>query len=303
MPEAPAPEPALAAVGVVGGGTMGVGIAYVYAQAGRQVSLVEPDAARRTALREVLAKAAASGVARGKLTADEAAALQARVDVVTDVDALPEGLDLVVETIPEIPDLKHEILRRLSARAPRLLASNTSSISIDDLSRSVADPSRFLGMHFFNPVWSLHLVELVRGARTSPEALTLARSFAEATGKTTITSANVPGFATSRLDVLHAMEAIRMVEDEVASPEDIDKAMTVAFRHPVGPLRLCDIVGLDVRLDIGLHLSHALGDRFAPPQLLKDKVARGELGVKSGRGFYDWADARSFVSKGEGAAS
>lgn len=302
MPDVPPLDFTLTSVGVIGGGTMGVGIAYVYAQAGRRVSLVEPDAGRRTALLDVLAKAAASGVARGKLTASEADALQARIDVLDDVEALPNGLDLVVETIPEIPALKHEVLSRLSAKAPRLLASNTSSISIDDLAGSASDPSRFLGMHFFNPVWSLPLVELVRGRKTSEEALALARTFAEAIGKVTITSNDVPGFATSRLDVLSAMEAIRMVEDGVASAEDIDTAMVTAFRHPVGPLRLSDIVGLDVRLDIGLHLAQALGERFAPPQLLKDKVSRGELGVKSGRGFYDWAETRAFVSKAEGVA-
>jgi len=141
------------------------------------------------------------------------------------------------------------------------------------------------------------MVELIRGERTSEETLATTRGFAESTGKTTIVSRDVPGFATSRLDVLAAMEAIRMLEDGVASAEDIDKGMVVAFRHPVGPLKLCDIVGLDVRLDIGLHLSGALGERFSPPQLLRDKVARGELGVKSGRGFYDWADTRYFVSK------
>ena len=288
-------------VGVVGGGTMGVGIAYVYAAIGCRVSLVEPDLARQRALREVLARAAASGVARGKLTPAEAAALPARIGVLTAPSELPAGLDLVVETVPEIPALKHGVLAEIARRTPRLLATNTSSISIDALARSSGDPSRFLGMHFFNPVWSLPMVELVRGAATSPEALDLARRCAEALGKTTIVSGDVPGFATSRLDVLSAMEAIRMLEDGVASAADIDTAMVTAFRHPVGPLRLSDIVGLDVRLDIGLHLAGALGERFAPPKLLKDKVARGELGVKSGRGFYDWAETRAFVSRGERA--
>ena len=287
-------------VGVVGGGTMGVGIAYVYAAAGSRVFLVEPSAARQAALKDVLAKAAASGVSRGKLTTDAAQALQARIDVLSDAAELERGLDLVVETVPEVPDLKHRVIAALAERSPRLLASNTSSISIDALARSAADPTRFFGMHFFNPVWSLPFVELIQGEATSPETIAVARAYAEATGKTTIVSRDVPGFATSRLDVLSAMEAIRMLEDGVASAEDIDKAMVTAFRHPVGPLRLSDIVGLDVRLDIGLHLAGALGERFAPPQLLRDKVARGELGVKSGRGFYDWSETRAFMSRGQG---
>ncbi len=285
------------AVAVVGGGTMGTGIAYVFAAAGSTVTLVEPDLTRQLAIRGILAEAAKAGLARGKLTAGQAQAVNKRITMLGDVGGLRRGLDLIVETVPEIPALKERLLAQLSILEPQLLASNTSSISIDRLAGCVADPARFLGMHFFNPVWSLPMVELVRGAQTTPEALALAQNFAESIGKTTIVSNDVPGFATSRLDVLAAMEAIRMLEDGVASAEDIDKAMVTAFRHPVGPLRLTDIVGLDVRLDIATHLSTALGERFAPPRLLKDKVARGELGVKSGRGFYDWADTRYFVSK------
>ena len=242
-------------------------------------------------------------MSRGKLTKAQAREVERRIEIFESVDALTPGFDLVVETVPEFPALKRTVLTKLVALEPRLLATNTSSISIDDLSRSVAEPSRFLGMHFFNPVWSLPLVELVRGAATSPESLDLARHLAEAAGKTTIVSRDVPGFATSRLDVLSAMEAIRMLEDGVASAEDIDKAMVVAFRHPVGPLRLRDIVGLDVRLQIATYLAEALGVRYAPPQLLKDKVARNELGVKSGRGFYEWPDAHYFISKTPGETS
>jgi 3-hydroxybutyryl-CoA dehydrogenase len=297
------PTSAAGAIAVIGGGTMGVGIAYVFAVAGSPVSLVEPSETRRSALNEILSKAAESGVSRGKLTEAQAREVERRIEIFESVDALTPGFDLIVETVPEFPALKQTVLTKLGALEPRLLATNTSSISIDDLSRWVAEPSRFLGMHFFNPVWSLPLVELVRGAATSPESLDLARRFAEAAGKTTIVSRDVPGFATSRLDVLSAMEAIRMLEDGVASAEDIDKAMVVAFRHPVGPLRLCDIVGLDVRLQIATYLAGALGERYAPPQLLKDKVARNELGVKSGHGFYDWPDAHYFISKPPGETS
>ncbi len=289
-------------VAVVGGGTMGVGIVYVYAVAGSTVRLVEPDAARREAVRGILADAAAGGLARAKITSEQADAVRFGVETVADAGELPLGLDLVIETVPENPALKERLIGQLSRLQPRLLATNTSSVSIDRLAAFVEDPSRFLGMHFFNPVWSLPLVELVRGAKTSSETLALAQSYSEAIGKTTIVSRDVPGFATSRLDVLSAIEAIRMLEDGVASAEDIDKAMVTAFRHPVGPLKLTDIVGLDVRLDIAKHLCSTLGDRFAPPRLLTDMVARGALGVKSGHGFYDWQDARAFVSRKTGVS-
>ncbi len=287
-------------VAVVGAGTMGVGIAYVHAVGGADVLLVEPSADRRAAVRGILAEAAAAGLKRGKLTADAAARVETAIRIVPDTDDLPLGVDLIVETVPEQPALKERVLATLGALAPRILATNTSSVSIDRLAKVVPDPARFLGMHYFNPVWSLPMVELVRGAATAPETLATARGFAESAGKTTIVSRDVPGFATSRLDMLAAMEAIRMLEDGVASAEDIDKGQVVAFRHPVGPLRLSDIVGLDVRLDIALHLSSLLGERFAPPRLLRDMVARGDLGVKTGRGFFDWSDTRYFVSKDAG---
>ena len=289
-----------ASVAVVGAGTMGVGIAYVHAVAGSRVWLVEPGAERRQAVRGILADAAASGLKRGKLSSDQAALVETAVTMVPDGTDLPTGIDLIVETVPELPDLKERVLRQLASREPRILATNTSSISIDRLSACAVDPTRFLGMHYFNPVWSLPMVELVRGAATTDDTVALARAYAESTGKTTIVSQDVPGFATSRLDMLAAIEAIRMLEDGVASAEDIDKGQVVAFRHPVGPLKLCDIVGLDVRLDIALYLSSKLGDRFAPPKLLRDKVERGELGVKSGKGFFDWSDTRYFVSKDAG---
>ncbi len=290
-------------VAVVGGGTMGVGIAYVYAVSGSAVHLVEPNVARQRAVREILAQAAESGLSRGKISEEQAKAVSDGVKIFADASDLARALDLIVETVPEIPALKERLIERLSRLEPRLLATNTSSVSIDRLAAFAADPSRFLGMHFFNPVWSLPLVELVRGERTSSKSLARARAYAEATGKTTIVSRDVPGFATSRLDVLAAMEAIRMLEDGVASAEDIDKAMVTAFRHPVGPLRLSDIVGLDVRLDIAKHLSSTLGDRYEPPRLLREKVERGELGVKSGRGFYDWQDTRAFISGKTGRPS
>lgn len=273
---------------VVGGGTMGVGIAYVFAAAGWEVSVVEPDHGRAAALQTTLAQAAESGVKRAKLTEAQAHAITRGVRRLHSADELAPLLDLVVETVPERIALKRDVLARVAARQPALIATNTSALSINDLASSVQDPSRFLGMHFFNPVWSLPMVELIRGDDTSEATLEAARRISQAIGKTSITVRDVPGFATSRLDLIASLEAIRMLQDGVASAEDIDRAMVIAYRHPMGPLRLSDIVGLDVRLDIARHLSATLGERYSPPPLLEQMVARGELGRKSGRGFFDW---------------
>ena len=277
---------------VIGGGTMGVGIAYVYAVAGWQVWVVEPDDKRSTVMRQTLKDAAAGGLKRGKLTSQQALAASEGVQRVAAVDDLPMGLDLVIESVPERLDLKLKVLANIALREPRLVASNTSSMSIDQLASALPDASKFLGMHFFNPVWSLPMVELIRGKDTSEDSLALAKLWAQSTGKTTITVRDVPGFATSRLDLIASLEAMRMLEDGVASAEDIDHAMVTAYRHPMGPLRLSDIVGLDVRLDIARQLSQSLGPRYAPPRLLEDMVAKGHLGQKSGQGFFEWPISR-----------
>ena len=273
---------------VIGGGTMGVGIAYVYAVAGWQVWVVEPDDKRSTVMRQTLKDAASGVLKRGKLTSQQALAASEGVQRVAAVDDLPMGLDLVIESVPERLELKLKVLANIALREPRLVASNTSSMSIDQLASALPDASKFLGMHFFNPVWSLPMVELIRGKDTSEDSLALAKLWAQSTGKTTITVRDVPGFATSRLDLIASLEAMRMLEDSVASAEDIDHAMVTAYRHPMGPLRLSDIVGLDVRLDIARQLSQSLGPRYAPPRLLEEMVAKGHLGQKSGQGFFEW---------------
>jgi 3-hydroxybutyryl-CoA dehydrogenase len=273
---------------VIGGGTMGVGIAYVFAVAGWQVYVVEPHVQRTATMRQTLQQAASGGLKRGKLTALQAEQASEGVQAVTAVEDLPRFLDLVIESIPERLDLKLKVLAEVDQRQPSLIASNTSALSINQLAQAVSDPTHFLGMHFFNPVWSLPMVELIRGDQTSETALAMARAFAQSTGKTTITVRDVPGFATSRLDLIASLEAMRMLEDGVASAEDIDHALVTAYRHPMGPLRLSDIVGLDVRLDIARHLSQALGPRYAPPRILEEMVAQGHLGQKSGRGFFEW---------------
>ncbi len=277
-------------VGVVGGGTMGVGIAYAFAVSGHSVTVVEPNADQRDALAAAFDGALAGALERAKITSDEAEAARARLCVVPALDDLATRASLVIETVPEQLDLKRQVLREIERRGPAVIATNTSAISIDLLAQALDDPSRFLGMHFFNPVWSLPLVELIRGAATTDETIATGRAVVERLGKQSIVVADVAGFATSRLDMSAALEAMRMLEDRVASAEDIDQAVVLAYRHPVGPLRLSDIVGLDVRLDIARSMQASHGDRFAPPQLLIDKVAAGDLGQKTGRGFYDWTD-------------
>jgi len=278
------------AIGVVGGGTMGVGIAYVYAVAGWQTMVVEPNDKRASSMMQTIESAAMNGLKRGKLSAAEAERVAHAVRRVASIAELPLNLDLVVETVPERLPLKRQVLAEIEARAPRIMASNTSALSIDTLAEPLRDPGTFLGMHFFNPVWSLPMVELIRGAKTNEETLASARSYAQAIGKETITVRDVPGFATSRQDLAASLEAMRMLQDGVASADDIDRAMVIAYRHPIGPLRLSDIVGLDVRLDIARNLCIELGERYAPPQILQDLVAKGDLGKKTGRGFFDWSD-------------
>ncbi len=275
-------------VAVVGGGTMGTGIVYTAALSGASVWAVEPDEARAAVMLKSIADAAAGGVRRGKLDPQQADALQGRIRRLASVAELPEGLDLVVETVPERLELKHRVLSAIAAKFPDVIGSNTSALSIDRLSEALPFPERFLGMHFFNPVWSIKLVELVRGRETSEGTLASARAFAKQLGKESLTVIDVPGFATSRLDLIASLEAMRMLESGVASAEDIDRAAVLAYQHPVGPLRLSDIVGLDVRLDIARTLEEAHGPRFAPPRILIDMVARGELGQKSGQGFFGW---------------
>ena len=273
---------------VVGGGTMGVGIVYVFAAAGWNVWVVEPDEVRAQSMQKTLEDTAHAGLKRGKLNEFRVAHITKGVQQLRSIDELPLGLDLIIETVPERLDIKRVVLAQIDARLPSIIASNTSAMSINELAKCVKDPSSFLGMHFFNPVWSLAMVELIRGDATSESTLASAKKYSESIGKTSITVRDVPGFATSRLDLIASLEAMRMLQDGVASAEDIDNAMLIAYRHPMGPLRLSDIVGLDVRLDIARQLSSTLGDRYAPPKILEDMVARGDLGRKSGQGFFDW---------------
>jgi len=280
-------------VAVIGGGTMGTGIAYVCAQAGYAVTVVEPDDARAAVLARDCAAAAQDGVRRGKQDEAGAAAALARLRRVARVADAPAHPALAIETVSERLELKHRVLAEIAALEPALIGTNTSAMSIDELARALPDPTRFLGTHFFQPVWSFKFLEIVRGAATSDAAVEAARTFATRIDKQSIVVGNVPGFATSRLDLISSLEAMRMLEDGVASVEDIDRASLLAFRHPVGPLKLSDMVGLDVRLDIARVLEKVYGERYAPPRILIEKVARGELGRKSGRGFYAWPEGNA----------
>ncbi len=273
-------------VAVIGGGTMGAGIAQVLLEAGCDVMVVEADAdaAERARSRVV------DGLGRRKhVTPEEVQDRAGRLQVLTSLDG-PLDVDLAVEAIPEIPDLKRTLLARTEkAIGPdTLLASNTSSLPISDLAEALERPERFCGMHFFNPVPLSALVEVVTGKQTGPDAVAEARAWVARLGLESIVVRDSPGFATSRLGVALGLEAIRMVEEEVATPEDIDTGMVLGYRHPMGPLRLTDLVGLDVRLAIAEHLAATLGPRFDPPALLREKVEAGELGKKAGRGFYSW---------------
>lgn len=273
---------------VIGGGTMGAGIAAALARAGIRTELVEIS---QELADEGVAKARETiedGVARNRITPSDGEAAKARLEPRTAIEEATPEPRLVIEAVPERVDLKHKILAAAEQLRPALLATNTSGISIDELADGVEDKARFLGMHFFNPVPAMALVEVVVGSATAKEARDAAVGLVGEIGKEAIVVGDSPGFATSRLGVALGLEAIRMVEEGVASPEDIDRAMVLGYRYPVGPLRLGDIVGLDVRLDIATNLSASYGERFAPPELLRSMVAEGRLGKKSGQGFYTW---------------
>ncbi len=275
-------------VGVFGGGRMGAGIAHGFLVSGAEVVVVERDEASAQTARERVEASAAKTIERdpGGGNLDE---MLSRLRVSVDYQEFAER-QLVVEAVPEDWALKVAALRKVEdhIRPGTVLASNTSSLSVSGLAEELARPQDFLGLHFFNPVPASALIEVVLGQQTRPELIEQARGWVQELGKTAVVVNDAPGFASSRLGVAIALEAMRMVEEGVASAEDIDNAMVLGYKHPTGPLRTTDIVGLDVRLGIATYLHETLGERFAPPQILRDKVARGEHGRKTGRGFFDW---------------
>ena len=278
-------------VAVLGAGTMGAGIAQVAAQHGYATALFDVS-------KEALDKGLSSiqsmldkGVEKGKVSQQERVETLARITSASEVAEVCEAANVVIEAAPESLDLKQRIFGEVAryVSSDCLLASNTSSLAVQEIAAIVPSPERFCGMHFFNPPPLMKLLEIVRAPQTSDASIELARSFALRLGKDPIVVKDSPGFASSRLGIALGLEAIRMLEEGVASAEDIDKAMTLGYRHPMGPLKLTDLVGLDVRLAIARYLAEKLDDRrFDPPQLLVSMVAEGRLGKKSGCGFYEW---------------
>ena len=280
----------LRTIAVIGAGTMGHGIAHVGAVAGASVRLVDAAPGAAAAGLAKIKKNLDKGVELGKLAAEARDAALSRLSAVTDLAEACAGADCVIEAVPERMELKRQLFAAVDAAAPAhaLLCTNTSSLPVAEIAQAVADPSRVVGMHFFNPVHVMKLVEIVRHAGSSSDAVAAAVALAERMGKSPIVVADSPGFASSRLGLVIGLEAMRMVEQGVASPADIDTAMKLGYGHPMGPLELTDLVGLDVRLGIAEYLQGAIGPAFTPPQILRDKVAAGQLGKKSGAGFYRW---------------
>jgi 3-hydroxybutyryl-CoA dehydrogenase len=268
---------------------MGAGIAQVFAAIGYDVVVSESSEETASAARDRIREGLQRAIEHGSINVGPEEVTR-RIRLVIGVAQLPDDAALVVEAVPEVMDLKLEVLPQIeSVVSPEcIIASNTSSLSVSRLASVLERPERFAGMHFFNPVSPSLLVEVVVGDQTSPDAIDQITNWVDELGKTAVVVKDSPGFATSRLGVLLGLEAIRMLEEGVASAEDIDRAVELGYRHPMGPLRSSDLVGLDVRLAIAEYLSDELGERFTPPELLREKVRSGELGRKTGHGFFHW---------------
>jgi 3-hydroxybutyryl-CoA dehydrogenase len=279
-------------VAVLGAGTMGHGIAQVSAMAGHDVRLRDIEAELVEDGMDAIEENLAGGVEREKVTPAEKAATLDRISGYTDLVASVSGADLVVEAVPEDVELKREAFAEVESAVGEdaVIATNTSSLSVTEIASALDWPGRAVGLHFFNPVHVMALVEVVVAEQTSDETLSFAHEFVEGIGKTAVEVRDSPGFASSRLGVALGVEAMRMVEEGVADPRDVDRAMELGYNHPMGPVELGDVVGLDVRLDILEYLREELGERFRPPQVLKRKVRAGKLGRKTGEGFYVWED-------------
>ena len=286
---------------VLGAGTMGHGIAQVSAMAGHDVTLRDVESAPLEAGLAAVRENLDGGVDRGKVTEAESEATLEHISTTTDLDEAAAGADLVVEAVPESIELKTGVFEEVEAAVDddALLATNTSSLPVTEIAAVLERPGRAIGLHFFNPVHVMDLVEVVLAEQTTVRTRERAESFVEGIDKTAATVRDSPGFASSRLGVALGVEAMRMVQEGVAGPEAIDAAMELGYRHPQGPLELTDLVGLDVRLDILEHLREELGERFAPPPILRRKVRAGHLGKKAGRGFYVWEDGEAVAVAGE----
>lgn len=279
-------------VAVIGAGTMGAGIAQICAQIGWQTRLYDafPDGLLKGM--DSIHAFWDKGIARGKTTEQQKSEWSTNLSSHEDIFEAVSGADLVIEAVPEVMELKQSIFRQLEEMAPShaILATNTSGLQIGEIASATGCPERVIGMHFFNPVPLMSLLELVRHESCSDETVESAQSIGSAMGKETILVGDVPGFATSRLGVVLGNEAIRMLADGVASASDIDTAMRLGYKHPMGPLELSDLVGLDVRRDILNSLAEAFEDeRYLPHPMLDQLVEAGDLGKKTGKGIYEWS--------------
>ncbi|RYJ19554.1 3-hydroxyacyl-CoA dehydrogenase family protein [Halogeometricum borinquense] len=279
-------------VAVLGAGTMGHGIAQVSAMAGHDVMMRDIESEYVQNGLDAIEENLRGGVERDKVTEAEMAATLDRLTGTTSLGDAVADADLVVEAVPEDMELKQETMREVEGFADddAVLATNTSSLSVTEILSALEHPERGIGMHFFNPVHIMALVEVVVAEQTDDGTLDLAHEFVDDIDKTAVEVRDSPGFASSRLGVALGVEAMRMVQEGVASPEDVDAAMELGYNHPMGPVELGDVVGLDVRLGILEYLREELGERFRPPQILKRKVRAGKLGKKTGEGFYVWED-------------
>jgi 3-hydroxybutyryl-CoA dehydrogenase len=277
-------------VAVLGAGTMGHGIAQVAALAGYRVHLQDPYQEALTRAEQRIAKNLAKGAELGKIDAGDAEAARGRIAYTVEIARAVAGADLVIEAIPEQMPLKVEAFRASDRHAPShaLFASNTSALSVTEMAAASGRPERFAGMHFFNPVHIMKLVELVRGLETAEETLDTLAAVARRMGKEVVRVREAPGFVTSRINVLIGNEAFRMLEQGVATAEDVDRALKLGLNHPMGPFEMVDLVGLDVRLAILEHLHATLGEAFRPTNLHRQYVNAGRLGRKTGRGVYEY---------------
>ncbi|WP_254840368.1 3-hydroxyacyl-CoA dehydrogenase family protein [Natronomonas marina] len=288
-------------VTVIGAGSMGHGIAQVSAMAGHEVRLNDVDDERIEAGLESIEANLDGGLDRGKVTEAERAATLDRIQPAPELSAAVADADLIVEAVPEDLDLKKDVFTDVEAATPgdAVVASNTSSLSVTELASALERPGQAVGLHFFNPPHIMDLVEVVVAEQTSEATEAVATDYVEGLDKEAVVVRDSAGFASSRLGITLGLEAIRMVESGVAGVEDVDTAMREGYGHPMGPLELSDLVGLDVRLDVAEHLREELGERFRPPQALRRKVRAGKLGKKTGEGFYVWEDGEAVRPAGE----
>lgn len=284
---------------VIGSGVMGRGIAYVSAVGGFQTAIIDiNEVALQNAEKEVTS-IFEKAVARGKMTAEQAAAAGQRLAYVTDLASIAQTADLIIEAVPEKAEIKRAVFEQMEELAPAhcLFATNTSTMSPTEIASYAKRPAQTIAMHFFNPVHKMELVEIVRGLETSDETAQKIKEIAEQMGKQTVVINEFPGFVTSRISALVGNEAFYMLQEGLGTPEEIDKAIKLGLNYPMGPFELVDLVGLDVRLNNLRYLHEKLGEKYRPAPLLEQYVQAGRLGRKSGKGVYDYTEQKEVVKQ------